>query len=737
MANIPGINYNIRQALNRLSLQAGIYNEEFVERLLLGMGHPDYFPSTSFGIVTPDDPTSATPGSTEPLVVSVNATSTQTFDVNPGMAVTRSGMWLKVPDFVRQLELDDPGDGVINVVYLQYVLELGEPELNDYLKEIIPTRLRPGTTGTVQGADAYIGVDTLDAFIGYGQDVLDDMVPLALVTLQSTQDPITTVTTQVLSIDLTRGSYTWNRPWFSYVDTEHRAQLGSGIPTAGNPHGTSQNDLTVGSFSPLQLQLDHGMIVADDRSIEKIPGSRCQVSFPYSSVLKDDSSGTKTSVPDADYLELPNYPVKLGRVWLDASGEDWAAEIVEGTNRIVFSSESVPTGADVSCYYTKVDACEPPVGNNEILFDTNNASDQELIIAGGQGYEQLSNTQENFADAQQFPMIYDILVDNDGNLIKAPQVVYCRKRLEAIGASDTFDISLYGPARIICGLIDAATPASPSLSVKVHLYGKDAAGSSIDHVFEFDNTWTAPGPIPNDTFTAGAFEVSGVDNLFAELDEIVIDERSNDGPNSAIMLWAAINPIATYDKLKDACHIARLMWDGLRMADIKDTRIIATTAQDFLTKDISNDALSYIANSFGSHAQTVYMEDLRHPQYHNQIPNWLADNDVRKVLPANNMSKLYVGHNGTYNSRALPVNAGSDTHWRVIMVPLKERRTNFYVEYQKPPILHFYQAASWQSVIMTPDGGLFNTFETTLIGVPSMVRIEIDAADYTGFVVFG
>lgn len=733
MSTIPGINYNIRQALNRLNFQAEIYNEEFVQRLLLGMGHPDYFPTTGYGIVTPDDPASETPGTSAPLVVSVNAENEQTVDIAPGMAVTRSGMWFVLDDFVRQIAIADTSVGVSNVVYLRYVLELGEPELNDYLKEIIPTRLRPGADGTIQGIDAYVNVDPLDLYVSYPQSVLDDVVPLAIVTLQSSQDPLTAVTSQVLSIDLTRDSYEWNRPWFSYADTYHRAQLGTGVPTPQNPHGIGQNDLTIGSFSPLQLQLDHGMIVADDRSVAKIPGGRCQVNFPHDSV-QTDTTGEKTSIAGADYLELPNYPVRLGRVWLDVSNEDWAAEIVEGTNRIVFPSESVPTGAGVNVYYTKVDACEPPIGINEILFETKNASEQELIITGGQGYEQLSNTQENFSDAQQFPMVYDLLVDNEGTLLKAPQIIYCRKRLNSLGISDTFDISLYGPARIICGLIDAS--GSPTMSIKLHLYGKDESGASIDHIFEFDSTWVNP-TMPSTTLTPGAFRVSDVDKIFASLDEIVVDERANDGPNSAVMLWAAVNPLATYDKLKDACHIARVMWDGLRLAEIRDKRIISTTVRDFLNEDLGRDAMNYIANTFGSYAQTVFVEDFRSPRYHNQIPNWLNDNGLLNVLPVNNMGKLAIGDEGTYRSRALPVETGSGNHWRVIMTPPKRRQTDFYFQYQKPPVLYFYLAASWQSVVMTPVSGLNNTFETTLAGKPSMIRVEVDTADYTSMVVFG
>ncbi|MGW8181551.1 MAG: hypothetical protein ACWGQW_22710, partial [bacterium] len=328
---LPGINYVIRQSLDRLMYQASIYEEEFVQRLLLAMGHPDYFTDTSFGIVSEVDPGTAVPGSTGvPLTVSANTNSPETVDVSPGMVVTKDAMWIIIPDYVRQIELADPTVGITNVVFLRYVLDPADTQLNDYLDAVVPVTYRPGSPNSVLGAGTQVEIDTLEAYQQYDENVRNKTVPIAIATLQNVEDPNTSTITTQLSIDHTRGSYGINRPWFSVKDVEHRAQLGTGVSTPTNPHATSQNDLTVGDFSPLQLELDHGMIVADDRSIEKIPGVRCEVSIPYSSVRTDDATGSKTSYPNAEYVELTNYPVRLGKIWLVVSTTtdllDWAGE---------------------------------------------------------------------------------------------------------------------------------------------------------------------------------------------------------------------------------------------------------------------------------------------------------------------------------------------------------------------------------------------------------------------------
>jgi len=734
MTDIPGLNYNIRQSSDRLKMQADVYNEEFVERLLLVMGHPDAGFSTEYGVVSPNDPAATTSGDGTPFSVAANASDPETIDVNAGIAVTKSSMWVKLADTARALQLADPSIGVTNVVYLRYLVEPADDEVNDFNQPVSPYTMRIGSEHSATPEDAQIDVDTLDVYVNYDDSVKDNYVPICLVTNQSVQDPLTGVTSNQLSFDFTRDAYTWNRPWFSAVDIVHRSMVGTGVQSITNPHATSQNDLTVGDFSPFQLQLDHGVVVADDQSVAKIPGVRCQVSIPYDTLLTDDSSGTYTTYPNAKYVQLTNYPIRLGKVWIESTGEDWGARIVAETNRVVFPYDP-PVDESIGMYYTKVTACEPPVGTNEIMFSTNNPISGELIVAGGLGFTQLSNTQEPFSDAQKIPMIYELLVDGEGSLIKTPRVIYCYKRLEDIGTSDTFDIDIYGPGKIMMALADAS--GSPTMSIKIRMYGKDASGNTQDFLFDFTTGWNDPGPIPRTDIEVKAYRVS--DTVFSAVDQIVIEEMTDYGVNAAIMMWVALNPYDTYDKLKDACHISEVIWDGLRLAEIRDKRIVNTTTRDFLDRQLGHSALPYMTNVLAGGNETVYAESFLQPRYHDQIPNAARSSTLANVLPVNNMSKLRVGAYGYYTTRALPVGANPGTEWRIVLLPLDQRRTNIIYPYLDPPVFYGYGSVSntWASSVMTAVPGVFNTFQVTLSEVPEMIKVRLATTEYEGMVIFG
>ena len=180
MADIPSLNWTIRHALDRLNRQHNVYNDEFLERLRLVFGHPDWFGTvSSWGVVDPVDPAGALAGdASRPLVVSANATNQLSIDVNPGMAVTKSGVWIRITDFVRQISLSDPLQNVTNVVYLRYILTESSPALNDK-KELVTaftTRI-PDVAFPDQAEDVKIGVDTIDVFNTFTEGVLEDIVP--------------------------------------------------------------------------------------------------------------------------------------------------------------------------------------------------------------------------------------------------------------------------------------------------------------------------------------------------------------------------------------------------------------------------------------------------------------------------------------------------------------------------------------------------------------------------------
>jgi hypothetical protein len=745
MADIPGLEFSIRQSLDRLEWQYSVYNEEFIQRLLLVMGHPLYFTSTAYGVVAEVDPTSNLAGGSQPLVVSANASPNPTsVDINPGMAVTRSGMWIYIPDFIRNIELADSTEGVANVVYVQYSLQSSDLQENDFKEWVSPLNTRigdspnlEGITGLTTDQDLKIRIDTLDTYNGYPESETDDFVPLAVVSTQTVVDPDTSVITTSLSIDMTRDNYDFNRPWFSPVDIEHRNKLGNGVQTNANTHALGQSDISDGDFSPYQIALNHGVVLAKDQSIAKIPGYRCESAFQVDQLQTDDANGTETGFALKKYAELPYFPLRLGRCWVDSTDDDMAALIVPETNRVVFAADDPPAGETVNMYYTRAEACEPPVGKNEVSFSTNNPRDGEIVIAGGVGHKMLASTQEGFSNEQKFPMRYQLFVDAEGAIRKTPQVIYCYKKLDVLGTQDDITLTQYGPGHVMMGLADASGAAT--MSVKIRVYGTDTSGADVNYLFEFDSSYT-PFTLPNTNIPTSALKIN--DSLFASVTSVVVEERIDDGPNSAIMLWVINTPYDTYDLMKDACHICDTMWDGLRMTNIHDKRIVETTDRDFLVNRAGQDTFEYMVSTFAGGRESIYVEDFRRPVYHvlqqsKDYYDFGSGSDILKYLPHYNFNKLQVGLEGVYRTRALPVMPGSGTVWRLIALPMrKESGTNVFVP--GLPRIRFKVPAGWSSwAYLNPVPGVPNTWERDLGGVVDEVQFEIDPYPHVGIIIFG
>ena len=557
-------------------------------------------------------------------------------------------------------------------------------------------------------------------------------------TVQDVQDPDTLVTTTQLIIDHTRDEFTFNRPWFSVVDIEHRLRT-------DNPHEVTADETLLGDFTIIQLMLNHGMVVANDRSYPKVPGVRCQTSIPSSLVLTDDGSGSATGFPNKKYVELPNFPVRLGRVWVESTGDDLGAMPVETTNRVVFPGDDPPAGESIGVLCSKVDAAEPPAGKNEILFTTKNPASEQIILAGGKHHTQLASTEESFADASQYPMFYEIFIDGDGSLRKTPQPVFCLKRLDVIGTSDTPDKTQYGPAKIMMGLIGSTDV--PAMSVKIRVYGKDENGADINHLFEYAGSdGSDPGPVPNASIPSTPWYESlrVSDDVFSSIDNVVIEERISDGPASAIAVWALLNPEHTYDKMKDACHVAELLWDGLRMAQVRDKRIIKTTGRDWLEHESRHPELGLIYGSLAGGNSTVWVDDLREPRLSSLLQPFDDDfvfpsgvgTDIMRNAPWWNFGRLQVGLHHFYQTRGLPVLAGSGKTWRVSLFP--QERKHFDPFFAVAPTFDHFDGATWNTATMTKVPGLNLTYEITTTLVPTRVRVTLQQNEYhTALAIYG
>ncbi len=734
MGNIPSLSYTIHHSTDRLRRQHAYYEEEILKsrKLLMGDSDADVNLTAQFGIVSATDPTTHLVGGTDPLSVGVNGQNQLTVDVAPGTVVMRSGCWIELHTIIRQINISETGLNVPNVVYCQYLLDTAPDEVNRFTDPVSPYTLRVGdpldSGGAANTQDALLGSMTVDTYVQLADSVKLDMAVLAVVTVQAVDIGGGLFDNQ-LTIDQTAASYDFNRPWFSIVDHQHRSQIGTGLVTATNPHGSSGNDMTIGDLSMLQLDLDHGIVIAKDRSIAKVPGYRCTSAI--TSVLVDDASGTLTGYADASYIELPYFPVRVGRVWYVNTSETLAALHVPQTHRVVFPFEHPTVGETINVYYTRAEVAEPPLPGNT-TFLTNGPADQELAIAGGLGLVSLTSPEETFADAYQIPMRYEMFMDGEGSLLKTPQVVYCWKKLSSIGTSDLAgDITPYGPGRLIMALAGADDVAT--LDVQVRVYGTDVAGATIDTLFTFNQTNWDPVPAIPAVMAPDAnyLQFSAIE--FATITNVTIEVMTNPGPNAAIMIWMAQHSFSNYDKQADALHVATVDWDGYSFARVYDKRIVTPTVRDEQTAAADSKLQEMVYNLVAGGNATVYVDDFRSPQYHSlETPDELGENAAH--FPTYNFSKQQVGLHGYYRSIAFPVSTGSGLVWRISLFGVKDLVDAWF---PNRPSLQFFSGGAWSAISMTEVPGVLHTWEVTLLSVPARVQVLLYPGQCTGMAIYG
>jgi hypothetical protein len=407
-------------------------------------------------------------------------------------------------------------------------------------------------------------------------------------------------------------------------------------------------------------------------------------------------------------------------VYLKNADDDFPSLWVPETNRIVFPEVFPPAGDSVNTRYTRVEACEPPLRGAVNFVTSNPKVNEEIIIAGGGGISTLASTEETFGDAYQFPMRYIMFVDAEGNIVKTPQVAFCYQRLDTIATTATPDIDQYGDASLMMGLTGAASVAS--MVVKIRVYGEDSEGNSIDHLFEFDgSTWQDPGPPPQTTINPNGFQFS-VGKIFSRMTSIEIEERTDDGPNAAIMIWACCNPMDSREQMEQAAVISDVMWDGVMMADVRDKRIILSTTTDFQLTSDGKMMLEAHVRSLGGNITTMYVDDLRMPQLGSlyRPPEFEPDAN-ESYYPWANVDQMYVGRQGVYLTRGLPIFSGSGVTFRVMMLPQGNDQRTYPV-----PSIRFFSAGFWGSFIpMNPVAGVPHTYENPAVIGPGQEGLQV------------
>lgn len=656
MPNLPGLNFASSLDIGDLEFEFNVYEEEFLERLRLAMGHPNAFHSTAFGIVAPTDPKAHLTASSDPMVVRVNTGNPIKIDILPGIAVTKTGFRIVLTSTLEAISLTSTVAGVENVIALKYsTVEDPNTKVNKFNLGVSPKR-------TVLSDEIdYVVVMTMTEWNALATSDRENRVALAVITVV-----VDSTGSSALSIDLTGTSFAFNRPWFSLVDVAHREHKGTGPDDV--PHNLSLNDLGASTKLTLfQTLLDYGIIISKDVSAPRVPGTLCTQVIPSASFLTDDGAGTVTGVPNVQYAQLGLFPIALGMVTDNATEtEIFACYVIPESDLLVVNpNETISTDAKV--YMIRAECGEPLNGAALTALTVKAPTDNEAFIANGIVFDEFDSLSASFSDAGPFPMEYHVFGYNNNKLAqlaKAPQVLMPYTKLDDIGTgSITVSTTMLGNAKILVGLDRAVD--GPTLDVQIRLDGNDEDGNTISEVVAFGATWGDNDPVPSCGVSITSSKLTT--NLFSELISVSIDTRANDGPDSAILVWASLNPVDT-EVYRDSLPISDVVWDGTRLCNVHDVRAVNTRAQheenriEYLLPAVMNKQLTD-SGITASNVEVLWVEDFRRPR----LGSLITENNAGSLEFRKRRRKHTEYFKGFYESRALPL-GGIDELW-IIPIP--------------------------------------------------------------------
>lgn len=639
-------NFKAPLTLEELDTWNAVLDDELRMRLQLAFASQSAA-NTGFGIVDALDPTKATVTSESPLGVSVNTSNPTTVDVNAGTVVFPNGEIVPVNKLVQQFTLASTAGNSKNVVFVYFSEQDSEEKGLTRGDVLTPLRVEYRSEPVL-----YLASLQLADYLALPPEEFLRIVPLAVVSVEVAE------TTNTLVIDMGTSVLSTNRPWFTAVDLEHRSRIGTGAVTSTNPHGTSLNDMSAGNGKTLfQLLLNYGMIVGKDISMAKVPGTVCTETVLSTAVLVD-ASGAITSVVGARYMRLSRFPLVILGATNAANTKDYGLAWVPGTPVVFFNPLEPWDGGDVVVYYSAVAAAEPPIPLNQITVALSQPlSSEETMIAGGVSLAELTQPTLTFEDAGQVASRYSVYVGKTGAVARYPQTIVCMASLAAVGgASQTLTLPFPGPAPIRLAITKAVPGAS--LSVVIQIKGTSTTGATLTENVTFNGDWGEPtlpfcGELANQFLTTT--------NTFQTVQSWTVLSRTNDGPATQLMMWAAVTPVNSSD-LADVLPVADITWDGFKICQLKDTRPVATEMKDPTSSKFTDGAkalaeVTPVVSTAPAFLFTHWTEDFNQPTYIGKqwTENTVGGDDPLFTVTAMQKTVDGLGPRSSYVSRAVPV----------------------------------------------------------------------------------
>ena len=593
ITELPTVNFDAYPGYDEFKFLHSTYSEEFRARSII---------ANQWGIVdTGYDPATAPFTAGRSLLVTVSPVNSLTIDIAAGYAITASHLLVNINAVVPSVPLPSLASGNIYVVAVEYTLVASPQQRVNRFGDLTEVRLeRPSNIPPGGGASTLIEAITVVNINDYNNpgifpdDRKQNVVVIAIVSC------LTDVTTSqlYLSIDLTRNSYSFNRPWFTVRDVDHRSKVGSGIITDKNTHGIDLQDLSSAGLTLYQQLKPRGGILAKDVSYYGYAGKICTEEINLSR-WEADYKGTITSPPNEPaiggryFVRLTKLPVRTGSLYF--VGMPWAPipyDWIPGTRTIVLGALENPANYDGSLImeYFTVDAleinAESPTQGLQNLEVKNPIEAQEIIISGGIALNTLIQTSLALPSLLgPIKRKYQVVCDAAGSLALNPQPILSSvKVLDLVGSTQTINQATLSGAAVYLtlGLTRAIerTTINPTttydLDLKVQITGVDTNGTSRVEVLNFKaSQWKDQVADVNIEeplqFLRTAYKYQLVNSITLAN---TLSAPHNSGPDAVIGLWA---DVLSGNGNQEFASIASLFWTGTTGINVKDERVIATS----------------------------------------------------------------------------------------------------------------------------------------------------------------
>lgn len=598
--NIPDLNFD-----SRLNLSDFKFKSEEEERLHLEPTRIIFggksLSSPRSGVVDQFNPRNVIASDiTRPLLVVASEVDPLRVDVSAGTVVNPNGTIVSLNSDIIEFELERTNVDDVIVVFLE----------NEIIEENPTRTTKFGTVQKVRRAQSENKLrstllSTFNNSSFFSSERKENITAIAVITVvEGSSGP-------ELQIDMTGNSFDFNRPWFSPVDVEHRASLGSGISTDQNPHALAFNDLSSGNLPFYSQIFTTGAVIAKDRDIKGLPGSACEETIVPARIQTDTTGDiTKESrfgKPLAKYVLLSKIPTDVSSMYLTShKSRKIAYDWVPGTRLIVIPDSDVFT-EQATIRYNRVFSLELPetLTSNTISYQQPDETN-ELIISGGLSYDTITNPAIDFEGSGPIPRNFTVYLNGNGDLIKFPQIVQRTVLLDNIGSTFVpLDVNQFGPAPIGIGLADAT--AGPNLRVVIRIFGKDENNVTITEDLVFDSDWQQVVlPAKEDPNN-----LRKTLRIFDLITGFQIIERENDGSGSKIVVYVEAETGIT-SELNNLAQINTVQWNGLAIVDARDAREIV---QYLPGVENRFEPAAYLEGPGGSNKQWSLTEDLKIPKY--------------------------------------------------------------------------------------------------------------------------